>query len=374
MPKMKFSEMEEEFDKIREDVPVEADEYAYVDPVDWSKCGKLQVLGLVTEKYLRDYHIDERIKVTEAEAYHFVVKDVKTQDMYVIHLSESKPMSEYGGTCSRGILEIDKANRKDFKFTHVPAKETFLDGFTIDSDTLRFKQELKFATDEKGNIKKGYKGSFLKETEYSDSSTYNGEEFDREYAGFYVKNNVFICSQAGDGDLELPRGYIKVKKDLFEPVERPHQTHSVWVVEAKSEKDVARLAKELPGFSIFDATSADKLPDRINADVIVVGKYSDEYSRRKVTQHISGQPNVSLSLVRASKLAKFIAKQQAFNADRHQYTNYIHTSKIREAFKRVEQHLKGNDAPQEKKKSVKSDVSPALTGKVKDKKNSYDTH
>lgn len=372
MPKMKFSEIKEEFDKIREDVPVEEDEYAYVDPVDWSKCGKLQVLGLVTEKYLQDCYDDERVRVSEAEAYQLVVKDIKTQDMYVIHLSESKPASDYGGSCSRGKMEIENANGKDFKFTHVPTEETFLDGFTIDNESLRFKQQLRFATDEKGNIKRGYKGSFLKETDYSDNSTYNGEEFDREYAGFFVKNNVFTCSQAGSGNLELPRGYITVNKGLFKPAKPRHETRSVWVVEAKSEKDVARIAKELPGFSIFDATSADKFPNKIDADVIVVDKYSDEYSRRKVTQHLSGQPNVTLSYVPASQIAKFIAKQQALNPDRHNYTNYINTPKIREAFKRVEQHLKSTTAP-EKKHDTKSAIPPIAASIVKDKKGKQDT-
>lgn len=375
MSKMKFSEIKEEFDKIQNDAVADENMETYEDKTDWSKCGKLQVLGLTTEKYLQDCYNRGKKNTSEAEAHHLVVKDTKTQDTYVIHLSDSKFGSYYGDVNSQGVISIEKAAEKDFNFTHVPAENTFLDGFVIDSETLRYKQQITYQTDEKGNLKRDTKGKFLKDTDYFDNDTINGVLDDNiYYRGHFVKNNVFTYSQIGydkGHDDENAAGYVKINTDLFKPLKTDKEKHNVWVVEAKSAKDAEHLASQLPGFTVFDATSADKLPDKIAADVVVIGGQS-KFDTRDVTRRLANQPNVSMSYIPASQIAKFIAKQQALNPDRHNYTNYINTPKIREAFKRVEQHLKSTTAP-EKKHDTKSAVPPIAASIVKDKKGKQDT-
>lgn len=375
MPKMKFLEAEEEFSKIEEPSVKENNE-DYTDTIDWLKCGKLQVLGLTVNKCLDDFRNNGKNVTYATEEYHVVVKDDKTNDTYVIRLSDTKYGSYYADTCSQGRLEIKKATEKDFDFTYVPKEETFIDGFIIDSETLRYKQQINYQTDEKGNLKRNAKGEFLKDTDYFDNDMMNGvEDYSIYFRGNFVKNNVFTYSQIGydkGHDDEDAGGYVRVNKSLFTPLNREAKQRQVWVVEAKSEKDVAYMTSQLPGFSFYDATSADKLPDKIEANVIVVN--NQKFDLRDITRRIVGQPDIELTHVPASKRTKFILKQQSQNADKHNYTSYVQTPKIRDAFKRVEKLVKGDKVAPEKKPNTKSQEPSFLEGVLRDKKDPRDIH
>lgn len=211
----------------------------------------IKVLGLMVEKYVEDVEIDfESCTKKDSERYHLIVQDVKNKNKYVITLLTKDGLCG-SGWCSATYGEINiKKLDKGMPFTHIPKKTTFIDGFTINPDTLEWSQEFI----PMGSIK------------------YDVSDIDREMESTDI-NNIFAVSVVG-GDPYYPSGYCRINFDNFEKTYRAMDKRPVWIIEGPSGIGKSTLASHIEGLSVFETDSVDKLPEVIYDDVVVLGNRS----------------------------------------------------------------------------------------------------
>lgn len=90
------------------------------------------------------------------------------------------------------------------------------------------------------------------------------------------------------GDCWYPEGDISVNDCMFIPTGRGFDKRPVWLFRGNSGTGKSFIASKLEKMEVYETDSSSKLPDRILADVIVLGnKY--EYDIEEIQTRISGK-------------------------------------------------------------------------------------
>lgn len=232
--------------------------------------GTIKVLGLSVEKFLSTYETDETGEVTDEDTrYNLFVEDLANKNKYVMHL-ETRSGSCGSGWCPAkyGNIKIEKLE-KDVPISHIPLQPTIINDLSINPETLEIDKEIFQHDDEGANN---------------------------------IHNNVFSFSDVG-GDIYYPTGYATVNMEAFMPLERAMDARPVWILEGGSGLGKSTLASHLQDLNVFETDSVDILPDKIVADVVVLGNRSG-FTADEIAKRLFGYPDVNVIAVNFTQPSK----------------------------------------------------------------------
>ena len=229
----------------------------------------IQVVGMAVEKYIETFDDYDGVVKDEALKYHLFVRDLKNKNKYVLTLYKARGMCGSGiQSETTGHLVIERWNKRK-PFTHQPKEPLFIKGFSINPDSLCWKQE-----------RKDDRSSFIDDVDFYEPGYYLDD----------IRNNVFTLSEFG-GDSYYPSGDVTVNMDHFRSLERAMPERPVWIIKGPSGTGKSTLAEHLEGLSVFETDGVDELPKTIYEDVIVLGNRSG-FTVNDVKSRLFGHPNV----------------------------------------------------------------------------------
>lgn len=224
------------------------------------------VVGMRVEKFIGTQADTER-----DDAYYHCDTEECNSDKFILFCSAKLrygyrkftiTLYEEGGWCysgyttaSRGYMKVKEVNEFG-PFTHMP------------KDNKPIKLENAYFDIEEGLC-------LEKVTVTHDDEDDEDDEYELYDAD--IRNNVFAYSKDG-GDEYYPSGWVDVNMDLFEQGKRAFEDRPVWIFAGESATGKSTLAYYLRNDKVVletDSLKDGKLPDKIWADVIVVGnKYN----------------------------------------------------------------------------------------------------
>lgn len=227
----------------------------------------IKILGMYVEKTVGTYEdTDYETHNCVDTSYHIYVKndesnDWKVDSKTVFDICLLKSIGPCGsGYCmsSFGSMSINQ------KGTGIILTHKYIGDATID-----------------GNIK-WVDGHY--DIVHTEGYTYEDED---EHGVYYADetNDIFAFSSDG-GDGYYPMGGIWINNDLFEEIPRSMSKRPVYVVSGESGIGKSTLGQILEKrLTVFETDSVDELPDKIAADVIILGNKSG-YTIEDVACHI----------------------------------------------------------------------------------------
>ena len=103
--------------------------------------------------------------------------------------------------------------------------------------------------------------------------------------GFY--NEVFDISYNG-GDSYYPSGGYRIDMQFFTKTKRANDKRLVWLFKGKSALGKSFLAGAMQGLKVYETDINEELPEKLEADVVVVGnKY--KHTLRDIKKKIIGE-------------------------------------------------------------------------------------
>lgn len=110
---------------------------------------------------------------------------------------------------------------------------------------------------------------------------------DYVYDNYVYRCDWFSYSETG-GDDYYPSGFVKVKMDNFETTQRGFDEHPTWIFHGASNLGKSFLAHQIKEMTIFETDAYDELPDKINADIIVLGN-KHKYTLENIKERVNGK-------------------------------------------------------------------------------------
>lgn len=184
-----------------------------------------RVLGLQQIHYLADYIKVEPYNIPYIESTRYNVLLLKDDTKYLLKLIEIYEMCpSLWTTASYGKMKLIEFN-KNIPLTHIPKKKI---NIILDVKTKK------------------------------------------------CDNEVFEFLKVGDK--WYPSGYVKIHLDNFNRTSRAKYNRMVWIFTGKSESDKLYLGSKLKDLLIYKTNSHESLPNKIYADVIILGnKFNYNY-------------------------------------------------------------------------------------------------